>query len=63
MGASLIAMRPSRSTSTLTVTPPSRTGSLPQLIPGVHKIVDSQQNPCGSEPARVEAVTFNINVD
>ncbi|TWS03948.1 hypothetical protein FJD35_30555 [Pseudomonas mandelii] len=25
--------------------------------------MDSQHNPCGSEPARDEAVTFNINVD
>ncbi|MNC61829.1 hypothetical protein D3C75_1117980 [compost metagenome] len=59
VGASLLAMTATRSTSMQADPPLSRASSLPQGVRGVHKTEASPRH-CGSELARDEDRSLNI---
>ncbi|CAN1600243.1 protein of unknown function [Pseudomonas mediterranea] len=60
VGAGLLAKAVGLPASMLDVPTPSRAGSLPQWVPGVHA-TPTHRSPCGSEPAR-DSVSLGNNV-
>src|SRR3546814_293369 len=58
---SLLAMAVGQFALILTDTPPSRAGSLPQLISIERLLCVQRRSPCGSEPARDRGGTSNID--